>query len=292
MVERTTPLSSPESIRIQRAACGCPGPCGCVVLSSEQAGIQATTVQGATEEPRRRGPSQVHASPPTAHSPFIEQRPTLLHRLLDMRKIWVYLVLMAALIAAALLFNDRASAHSKPIPISSCQVIWNSLPPGRRFPAKQRCIHRVIAHNCKHVPRYVPGFVRVKGRRVDSGQRHVLGWIVSEGLRRKSHRVVVLAAIVAATQESSARELSGGDGSSAGPFQLIDSHGSLADRITVEFSGNWFFNGAEGEWYSGIRAPKLAQEVEASGYPSAYNQWLPEARRTLPAILGNCRLRS
>lgn len=138
------------------------------------------------------------------------------------------------------------------------------------------------------------GGVTVKGRPIGTNQRKVLLWIINEGHRRHLPRVVIIAAIAATTQESGARELHHGTGTSLGPWQLISSHGTPAQRISVEFSGTWFFDGAM-KVYRGqrsITAAALAQAVERSAYPSAYRAWVPEARRTIARINGPCRYRS
>lgn len=193
---------------------------------------------------------------------------------------------------------DDADAHTaRPV---ACQSYWQAAPVGQKYQAKQRCLAAQRRHNCITHQRPVPGYVRVKGQRLERGgsehwrnQREVVGWIVNEGLRRDLSPTFVLAALVATTQESSARELTYGHGTSLGPFQLIDSHGDAWQRITIEFSGNWFYNGATKDWraHGPMSAPALAQDVEASGNPYAYGQWLSESRRTLEAVLGPCRLR-
>lgn len=183
-----------------------------------------------------------------------------------------------------------------------CSLAWQAAPPGTKWTARQHCIVLVERHNCVKHPRTVPGYVRVKGQRLAPGrrnsrhwrnQRKVVGWIVNEGLRRNLPRKVVLSALVAGTQESSLRELDYGHDTSVGPFQLISSHGSEADRITIEFSGNWYFNGAMKIYRSdaGIGVAALAQAVEQSAHPDEYGQWVPESTRTLDAVLGSCRLR-
>lgn len=216
-------------------------------------------------------------------------RPARRFRVQAMRKNWVFLVLLAICVAAAVL-AARSEAHPAPSNPAVCDAIWRAQPPGKRFPAKQRCLAAQLRHDCRHIPRFVPRSVRVKGARAGANQRHVLGWVVSEGVRRGLPRKVVLAAIVATTQESSATELRHGEGTSVGPFQLTDYHGSVAERITVEYSGNWFYNGAMKVHWQAMTPPQIAQAVEKSGYPSAYAQWLPEAKRTLPAIAARCQI--
>lgn len=203
---------------------------------------------------------------------------------------WIilFIAIEVTVIVVGLCLARHSDAHSRPIPESSCQRVWLANEPGVRWPAKVACIKRVRAHNCRHVPRYVPGSVLVKGKRVDTNQRKVLSWVISEGLRRRSNRTIMLSAIAATTQEASARELAGGDWTSAGPFQLTHFHGSLSERRSVAYSSNWYFNHAERAYYRGISINDLAQAVEISGHPYLYGQWVPEARRTLKSVARIC----
>lgn len=195
---------------------------------------------------------------------------------------------IALILTLAIAFSGKAEAHT--LRPSVCTAQWHDAPPGHKWQVKQLCIAYVRKHNCIAHQRPVPRSVEVKGRRVDSGQRHVLGWLVNEAQRRRLPKKVLVSSIAATTQEASARELRHGHGSSLGPFQLISSHGTYAQRITVEFSGNWYFNGAVKvvRGNPGIAPAALAQAVERSAYPSAYAQWVPEARRTAASILGPC----
>lgn len=203
------------------------------------------------------------------------------------------LVIEVAIIMAAILVFGVAQARGHVAKPVACESYWQAAPVGEKYQAKQRCLAAQRRHNCITHQRPVPRIVRVKGERADRNQRHVIGWIVREGLRRDLSPTFVLAALVATTQEAGARELPYGDGTSVGPFQLIDDHGPEYLRITVEFSGNWFYNGATKEWrrLGPMSPPKLAQEVEESAHPYEYGQWLPESKRTLAAVLGPCRLR-
>jgi len=213
----------------------------------------------------------------------------------------IFLFAVGILGVLLMVLPQTSHAHTaKPAPY--CDIVWDQAPPGKKWAAKQRCLVLVVKHNCVKHPRQVPGTVKVKGLRLVPGrrnsphwrnQRKVVGWIVNEGLRRALPRKVVLSALVATTQESSARELDYGHGTSVGPFQLISDHGPQHLRETVEFSGNWYYNGAMKvlRRNPGIGAAALAQAVEQSAHPDRYGQWLPEANRTLDAVLGPCHIR-
>lgn len=198
-------------------------------------------------------------------------------------------IVFAVLVLVGLAFSQRADAHL--IRPAACDAYWRKAPPGERWAAKQRCLAYVYAHNCRHGAIIVPRTARVKGVRVDSEQRRVIGWLVQAAYDRRLPRVFALSAIATTTQEASARELDHGEGSSVGPFQLIDTHGSAADRRTIEFSGNWFYNGAVKVYYPGMGPVALSHAVQRSAYPSAVGRWIPEANTTLAATLGHCRLR-
>lgn len=207
-----------------------------------------------------------------------------------MRKLTLFITVLALLLVIAILRAPAADAHASPIRAQICNVVWEQLPPGERFPAKRQCLAQVREHNCRHVPRFVPRAVTVKGRRADAGQRRVIGWLVTEALRRDLPHVVLLAAVSTTTQEASARELRHGHGSSLGPFQLIDSHGHASQRRTIAFSGDWFYNGAMKVYrrWRGIDAVTLSHRVQRSAHPTATRRWIPEARRTIKATLGGC----
>lgn len=208
----------------------------------------------------------------------------------------ILLTTTAALIIA-LAATSTAQAHRAKV--SSCDRAWQVAPAGQKWAAKQRCLAAVKRHNC--VVHYRPSFfgVTVKGQRLTRGgsshwrnQRHVIAWLAREASRRNLPYVVALSAIATTTQESSARELAGGHGTSVGPFQLIDLHGSAIERQTIEFSGNWFYNGAIRVYRANraIDAVTLSHRVQRSAYPTAVARWIPEARRTLRIVLGPCTL--
>ncbi len=213
-------------------------------------------------------------------------------------KIVLMCVLAAAL--ALLAMPDKASSHTARA--ANCELVWQAAPAGDKWHQKQLCLVAVVHHNCVKHWRLVPGAVTVKGVHLrPSGsaywrnQRHVIGWLVHEALRRKLPTKVAVAAIATTTQESSARELqhpTSFSGSSVGPFQLIDLHGSEAERRTIEFSGNWFYNGAIRSYRANPSqsAVELSDSVQRSSYPRAVAQWIPEAQRTLRIVLGPCVL--
>lgn len=199
------------------------------------------------------------------------------------------LALVAAIGAIVLVVAGPADAHP-PNP-KACVIAWHDAPVGEKWSAKQRCVAAQERHRCQTHPRVVPSTARVKGKRVDRAQKKVIAWLVQTGVARKLPRVFVLSAIATTTQESSAREIGYGHGTSVGPFQLIDSHGDAAQRRTIEFSGNWFYSGAWKVYRRGMGPVELSHAVQRSRYPRAVAKWIPEADNTLRATLGSCRLR-
>jgi len=124
--------------------------------------------------------------------------------------------------------------------------------------------------------------ITVKHRRATLHQRRMILRILRAARHHHAPRVIHIAAIAATTQEASARNLPYGHGSSVGLFQLIDLHGTIAWRLVPENSAGWFIRGALKiyRYNPRIDPASLAQAVERSAYPTAYQQWVTEARHT------------
>ena len=81
-------------------------------------------------------------------------------------------------------------------------------------------------------------------------------------------------AVAVALQESSLRNLPGGNGDSAGLFQQRPSWGTLAQRTTPTYAATAFYSrllGVTG-WQT-MPLTVAAQTVQVSAYPNAYAQW-------------------
>ena len=152
-------------------------------------------------------------------------------------------------------------------------------------------VNHIIAHICAQPVRpLIPARVTVKHRAATLKQRRNLTVALNyaRGMRAPyTHRVALVAAI---TQESSANNLPYGSGTSVGVLQLIDSHGTVAWRMVIANSVGWFLRGARKIDPYGRRAPgALAQAVQRSAHPTAYNQWVSEAADTVAIYQGPCR---
>lgn len=209
------------------------------------------------------------------------------------------LSILIAVLIAALAMQTTANAHVAKA--SACDRVWQLAEVGDKWAAKQRCLAAVKRHNCVTHGRPVPGAVTVKGEPLRRGrggsphwrnQREVIEWIVVEGIRRDLPYPVVLSALITTTQESSARELDHGHGTSVGPFQLISDHGSAAERQSIEFSGTWYYNGAIRTYRARphLSVVELSHAVQRSAHPDAVRAWIRESTRTLGLVLGPCRL--
>jgi hypothetical protein len=76
-----------------------------------------------------------------------------------------------------------------------------------------------------------------------------------------------------------------GHSSSVGYLQLINSHGTVAQRRDPEFAARWFFTELRKvqDWES-MSVTRAAQAVQRSAYPDAYARWEAHAARLMRAI--------
>ncbi len=141
-----------------------------------------------------------------------------------------------------------------------------------------------------------PGFVSSAGVTVkkvtaDSEQLKVLAGILDVGVQMKAKRPVLISAVMATTQEATARNLPGGDRDSVGPFQIRELHiprGEKDRRRDIAWAARWYFTRAipEHRKRPSIKPNDLAQTVERSAHPLAYQAWAEEAEATVDAYLG------
>lgn len=207
--------------------------------------------------------------------------------------------LCALILLLAFTCSNAEAKPRPPVPAGTpvaCIHLWEKAPNGQKWKALKKCLDRYCAK-----PRVTPVSVTVKhvsirrtatrDRWSAKSQRKVIAWIVNEGRARKLPVVFIVSAIATTTQESSAREINHGHGTSIGPFQLIDEHvpeGQPDRRRTIEFSGNWFYNGAKKVYRPGMDPVTLSHRVQRSAHPTAVARWMTEARRTLKLVMGPC----
>lgn len=97
-------------------------------------------------------------------------------------------------------------------------------------------------------------------------------------------------ALMTAMQESTLRNLSGGDRDSVGLFQQRAPWGSFGTRHNPAASARMFFHGGQGgqpglddiRGWQGMSLGQAAQRVQVSAFPGAYAKWADEAQ----AIMG------
>lgn len=116
--------------------------------------------------------------------------------------------------------------------------------------------------------------LRVGPNQAGSQQRHVITTMLQiAGQRHASFRVKV-SILSAAMQESKARELPYGDGSSLGPLQLISIHGPASLRIRSDFSANWYLPQAIRIDAPGITVAEIAVRVQRPAARAHYKMMI------------------
>lgn len=207
-------------------------------------------------------------------------------------KLTYILVLATLIILVASLCTESNEAQAKIVnPPFSCQSAWLSAPAGQKWLAKQRCLTQQLREACRHPRPMIHGHITVKGQRANQTQLRVLTSALNAAKQRRLIRIKTYVAVVAGiTQESTAYNLASGHGTSVGVLQLIDLHGSVAWRLNIKNSVNWFLNGVipDDQAHPDLSINDLIQRQQASGHPSAYAPHVPEARRTVRAFLGPC----
>jgi len=132
-----------------------------------------------------------------------------------------------------------------------------------------------------------PRGVTVKHRVADAHQREMIGRVLAECRRLGVPAKVRVAAVATMTQESTARNLRGGHGSSVGLFQIIDLHGPVSVRRNPEWAARWFCSRAKNvnKHRPGLSIAGLSQAVQRSAHPRAYALWAREAVRTQRVVV-------
>lgn len=165
-------------------------------------------------------------------------------------------------------------------------TLWASV--DRR--AKARYLKWKRVQMCKRPRPLVPSYVTVKHKRATLHQRQVLTEALNVSRQRNARFKVHQALVAGITQESTAHNRASGHGTSVGVMQLIDTHGSVRWRMHIPNSVNWFLNGVipDDRRNPHLSITQLVQRQQRSAHPTLYQQWAPEAARTVKAFLGPC----
>lgn len=126
------------------------------------------------------------------------------------------------------------------------------------------------------------------GERLDATQIGFCVLFYTEARRRNLPlpRAAELA-IACARQESTLRNLNYGDRDSVGLFQQRPSQGwgSVAQIMNPVYAVNKFYDAlVKVSGWQGMRETVAIQRVQRSGYPEAYQQWVPMARAVVAAM--------
>lgn len=115
--------------------------------------------------------------------------------------------------------------------------------------------------------------------------------IIAEGKRRGLPPYAWVVAIAGARQEGTLRNLDHGHGTSVGLFQLIDDHGTVAQRTDPLFATRWFYTELEKvDGWQQMPVTKAAQGALRSGHPNAYAQWEGLAREVVTTLEGDVQV--
>lgn len=127
-----------------------------------------------------------------------------------------------------------------------------------------------------------PRGVTVQGTRADSHQREMIGRVLAKCDQMRAPRKVLIASIATTTVESWSRNLRYGHSSSLGLFQILNIHGTEAQRTNPEWSAKWFCSRAININYHvpNLTVAQLSQRVQRSAHPDRYRMWTREAVRT------------
>jgi NlpC/P60 family len=130
------------------------------------------------------------------------------------------------------------------------------------------------------------GQLFVKGQIATPEQIKNANTILTVGSNMGARRKVLVVSIMVAIQESVLRNLPGGDRDSVGLFQQRSSWGSYADRHDPATAARMFFLAAikQDKLEPGVPYYTLANDVQRSQYPNAYDRWRTEAERFVTAF--------
>lgn len=118
---------------------------------------------------------------------------------------------------------------------------------------------------------------------LDAEQRKVATKLIRIGRRRGESKRNILTALTTGLTEASLHNPSGGEGTSAGWRQEINSYGSVRNRTNIARSANRFYGELKGV---GGSIGNRAQSVQRSAFPGRYAEHVGEARAILHQLSG------
>ena len=131
------------------------------------------------------------------------------------------------------------------------------------------------------------GQITVKRTQADLGQLHVIDVVLDTGMSMGANVKVLTSSIMVITQESVARNLTGGHLDSVGPFQQRPSMGWPASGdIATDAKGYFAAAIREDRSNPGQSLGDLCFAVQVGASPSLYSEWEAEAKNTLRTYLG------
>lgn len=144
----------------------------------------------------------------------------------------------------------------------------------------------------------IPSNLTIKNQKMTKEQAQNLDTVLKVGQSHRADAFTQITGIATTIQESNAVSLSPAksDGTSAGIFQLIcdttpggTCWGTVAQRMDVAFSANWFFERAvkNRKKFPNYTETQLAQSVQGSAFPDAYQRWVGEAKLIYAAWTGD-----
>jgi hypothetical protein len=129
-------------------------------------------------------------------------------------------------------------------------------------------------------------YLTVKGVAITNEQMRNANTIIGVGVQMGAPVKVIVCAIMTATTESVMINLTGGNGTSVGLFQQIDTGwGSYSDRHDPPTAARMFYQHTiknDKEWPN-LGYGELCQMTQGSKYPDAYQKWYGESVRTVTA---------
>jgi cell wall-associated NlpC family hydrolase len=135
------------------------------------------------------------------------------------------------------------------------------------------------------------GNVTVKGKKADSQQLQNLDVVLQTGESLNARRKVLIAAVAVVTQESTARR-SATNGDHVGLFQQSAADGLAPATRDPATDATAFFEAAISDDKADPARPiaQLGDDVQVSGHPELYQQWVDEATATVDIWLGRTEL--